>query len=144
MAFELSLNKDRTYELLELTIANGARPVMIIEDPEGVAHDLFVELIFSERKDSKVLDYNDFVMDYAFDMEKIRELTKYCFVVIENVKFLYGKSATSKILADFAEKMSTESTAVIFIGKRITYDMAEFMEYAKDTIQYIIRLDSEE
>ena len=144
MAFELSLTKEQAFELLELTVSNGARPVIVIEDSQGSAHDMLIDLIFSDRKDTKIFDYSDFVMDQAFSIDKIKELGSYCFVVIENVKHLYGKSATSKILADFVRCMAQESTAVIFVGNRATYDMAEFIEQAEDAVHYIIRLDGEE
>lgn len=144
MAFELTLTKDRAYELLELTVVNGARPVIIIEDPEDIADEMLVQLIFEGRKDSKIFEYSDFVMNEAFDIEKIKKLADYCFVVVKNVKFLYGKSATSKILADFVKTMYEESTGVIFIGKRAVYDMAEFAEQADDYVNYIIRLVNEE
>ncbi len=144
MAFELTLTKDRAYELLELTVANGARPVIIIEDPDDIADEMFVQLIFEGRKDSKIFEYSDFIMNEAFDIQKIKRLSDYCFVVVKNVKFLYGKSATSKILADFVKSMCEESTGVIFIGKRVTYDMAEFAEQANDYVNYIIRLVKEE
>ncbi len=143
MAFELFLTKERIYELLELTVNNGARPVIIIEDEEDVLAEELIDLIFGGRKDTQVFDYSDFVMDRAFNIEKIKELASYCFVIIENVKYLYGKSATSKILLDFAETMTKESTAVIFVGKRTTYDMAEFIDRAGDLVHYIIRVDSE-
>lgn len=144
MSFELSLTREQTFELLELTVHNGARPVIVIEDRDGISHEMFVDLIFADRKDTAVFDYSDFVMDQAFSMDKIKELASYCFVIIENVKHLYGKSATSKILADFVKCMSAESTAVIFVGKRATYDMAEFIEQAGDCVQYIIKVCSEE
>ncbi len=144
MAFELTLTKDRAYELLELTVANGARPVIIMEDPDDIANEMFVQLIFEGRKDSKIFEYSDFVMDEAFDIEKIKKLSDYCFVIVKNVKHLYGKSATSKILADFVKNMHGESTGVIFIGKRALYDMAEFAEQAEDYVNYIIRLEKEE
>lgn len=144
MAFELSLTKEQAYELLELTVSNGARPAIVIEDCQGVAHDMLVDLLFADRKDTRVFDYSDFVMDQAFSMDKIKELGSYCFVVIENVKHLYGKSATSKILADFVRCMAEESTGVIFIGNRVTHDMAEFMEQAAESLHYVIRLDGEE
>lgn len=144
MAFELTLTKDRAYELLELTVANGARPVIIIEDPDDIADEMFVQLIFEGRKDSRIFEYSDFVMNEAFDIEKIKKLADYCFVVVKNVKFLYGKSATSKILADFVKTMSEESTGVIFIGRRATYEMAEFAELADAYINYIIQLVKEE
>ena len=144
MAFELTLTKDRAYELLELTVANGARPVIIIEDPDDAAEDLFVRLIFEGRKDSKIFEYSDFIMNEAFDIQKIKKLADYCFVVVKNVKFLYGKSATSKILADFVKTMHSESTGVIFIGKRAICDMAEFAEQAEDYVNYIIKLVNEE
>ena len=144
MAFELSLTRDRAFELLELTVHNGARPIMVIEDPDNIAHEMFVDLIFSDRKDTAVFDYSEFVMDRAFSMDKIKELTSYCFVIIENVKHLYGKSATSKILADFVKCMSDESTAVVFIGKRAMYDMAEFIEQAGEYVNYIIKIDKED
>ncbi len=144
MAFELTLTKDRAYELLELTVANGARPVIIMEDPDDIAEEMFIELIFEGRKDTKIFEYSDFVMDEAFDREKIKKLGDYCFVIVKNVKFLYGKSATSKILADFVENMHRESTGVIFIGKRALYDMAEFAERAQNYVNYIIKLEKEE
>lgn len=144
MAFELTLTKDRAYELLELTVANGARPVIVIEDPDDIADEMFVQLIFEGCRDSKIFEYNDFIMNEAFDIEKIKKLSDYCFVIVKNVKFLYGKSATSKILADFVKTMYEESTGVIFIGKRATYDMAEFVEQAEDYVNYIIRLVKEE
>ena len=143
MAFNLALTKDRAYELLELTVANGARPVIIMEDPDGVADDMIIDLIFADRKDTAMFDYNDFVMDEAFDIEKIKRLSNYCFVVIKNVKSLYGKSATSKILADFVQRMSNESIAVIFTGERITYEMGDFLRLAGEYVNYIITLDSE-
>lgn len=144
MAFELSLTKEQVFELLELTVNNGARPVMVIEDNDGIAHEMLVDLIFADRKDTAIFDYSDFVMDRAFSMDKIKELGSYCFVIIENVKHLYGKSATSKILADFVKCMAEESTAVIFVGSRTTYDMAEFIEQAEPYLNYIIKLDGEE
>lgn len=143
MAYELALTKDRAYELLELTVANGARPIIVIEDPDEIANEMLIDLIFSERKDTVIFDYNDFVMDQAFDVEKINLLASYCFVVIKNVKYLYGKSATAKILSDFVKRMSEESTAVIFSGKRAGYDMAEFIDQAGECVQYVITLDSE-
>ena len=143
MAFELALTKDRAYELLELTVANGARPVIVIEDADGVADEMIIDLIFSSRKDTAVFDYNDFVMNEAFDMERINLLGNYCFVVIKNVRSLYGKSATSKILADFVQRMAKESTAVIFTGERTTYEMSDFLRLAHEYVHYIITLDSE-
>ena len=80
MAFELTLTKDRAYELLELTVANGARPVIVIEDPDDIADEMFVQLIFEGRRDSKIFEYNDFIMNEAFDIEKIKKLSDYCFV----------------------------------------------------------------
>lgn len=144
MAFELNLTKDRAYELLELTIANGARPLIVIEDPDGVADEMIIDLIFADRKDTAVFDYNDFVMNEAFDIEKIKHLGDYCFVVIKDVKSLYGKSATSKILADFSERMAKESTAVIFTGKRATYEMGDFLRLANEYVHYIIKLETEQ
>ena len=143
MAFELALTKDRAYELLELTVENGARPVIVMEDPDGVANEMIIDLIFSGRKDTVVFDYNDFVMNEAFNIEKIKQLGNYCFVVIKDVKSLYVKSATSKILADFAARMVQESTAVIFVGERASYEMSEFLKIAGDYVHYIITLDSE-
>lgn len=143
MAFELALTKDRAYELLELTVANGARPVIVMEDPDGVANEMIIDLIFAGRKDTAIFDYNDFVMNEAFDIEKIAHLGNYCFVVIKDVKSLYGKSATSKILADFTRQMAKESTAVIFTGERATYEMGDFLNLADEYVHYIITLDSE-
>ncbi len=143
MAFNLSLTKDRAYELLELTVTNGARPVIVLEDPDGVADDMIIDLIFADRKDTAVFDYNDFVMNEAFDIEKIKHLSNYCFVVIKGVKSLCGKSATSKILADFVQRMANESTAVIFTGERATYEMSDFLRIAGEYVHYIITLDSE-
>ena len=143
MAFNLALTKDRAYELLELTVTNGARPVIVLEDPDGVADDMIIDLIFADRKDTVLFDYNDFVMNEAFDIEKIKHLSNYCFVVIKDVKSLYGKSATSRILADFVERMANESTAVIFTGERTTYEMGDFLRLADEYVNYIITLDSE-
>ncbi|MBQ7974945.1 MAG: hypothetical protein IJ300_04585 [Clostridia bacterium] len=143
MAFELALTKDRAYELLELTVTNGARPVIVIEDPDGTADEMIIDLIFSGRKDSAIFEYNDFVMNQAFDISKINRLGDYCFVIIKGVKSLYGKSATAKILADFVKQMAKESTSVIFTGQRAAYDMSEFIELASDCIHYIITIDSE-
>lgn len=143
MAFELALTKDRAYELLELTVANGARPVIIIQDPDGTADELLIDLIFSGRKDTAVFEYNEFIMNEAFDIEKINRLTERCFVIIKDVKSLHGKSATSKILADFVKRMADESTAVIFTGETAVYDMDEFIGLSREYIHYIITLDSE-
>lgn len=143
MAFELALTKDRAYELLELTVANGARPVIIIQDPDGTADEFLIDLIFSGRKDTAVFEYNEFIMNEAFDIEKINRLTERCFVIIKDVKSLHGKSATSKILADFVKRMADESTAVIFTGETAVYDMDEFIGLSREYIHYIITLDSE-
>ena len=143
MAYTLSLTREKTYELLELTINNGARPVIVIEDGDEVAHELFVDLLFSDRKDTLIFNYNDFIMNEAFSLSKINELSKVCYVVVEDVKYLYGKSATAKILAEFAGKMQEAQTGIIFIGKRAIMDMAEFIEQADDVVQYIIKLEEE-
>lgn len=143
MAYTMSLTREKAYELLELALNNGARPVMVIEDPDDVAHELFVELLFSDRKDTAIFDYSDFIMNEAFSMERISELALRGYVIVENVKHLYGKSATSKILAEFARRMQDSGTGLIFIGKRATMDMAEFIEQAEDFVQYIIKLEQE-
>ena len=143
MAYTMSLTREKTYELLELTLNNGARPVIVLEDAEDVAHELFVELLFSDRKDTVIFDYSDFIMNEAFSIDKINELALKGYVIVEDVKFLYGKSATSKILADFAKSMQEAGTGVIFTGKRVTVDMAEFIEQAGENVHYVIVLESE-
>ena len=77
-------------------------------------------------------------------MDKIRQLGDYRYIVIENVKHLYGKSATAKILAEFVKCMAENDTGVIFTGRRAAVDMAEFMELAEDYIQYVIVVETEE
>ena len=74
MAYTMTLTREKTYELLELTLSNGARPVIVLEDTEDVAHELFVELLFSDRKDTVIFDYSDFIMNEAFSIDKINEL----------------------------------------------------------------------
>ena len=144
MAFCLNLTRVKTYELLELSLKNGAKPIMVMEDPDGISHELFVDLLFSERKDTCILEYGEFIMEQAFSVDKIKQLGDYRYVVIENVKHLYGKSATAKILAEFVKYMAENDTGVIFIGKRAAMDMAEFMELADEYIQYAVVIESEE
>jgi len=144
MAFNLSLTRDKTYELLDLSLRNGAKPVAVLEDPDEIAHEMFIDLLFSERKDTCVLEYGNFIMEQAFSVEGMKQLSNYRYIIIENVKHLYGKSATSRILADFVKYMTENDAAVIFIGKRAVFDMAEFIELADEYIQYIITVDSEE
>lgn len=143
MAYNLQLTREKAYELLELTLENGAHPIIVLDDPENVAHELFVDLLFADRKDTEIYNYTDFIMNKAFSMEQISELAKKRYIVVEDVKYLYGKSATSKILADFAEKMLSENTGVIFIGRHAIMDMAEFTEQAEDIVQYVIALEIE-
>ncbi len=143
MAYVMELTREKTYELLELTVRNGARPVVVLEDPDGIAHEIYVELLFSDRDDTVIFDYSDFMMEYVFSVEKMRELSDKAYVVVEDVRYLYGKSATSKILADFVRKMNEAQTGVLFIGRRAKLDMAEFTELADEFIQYIISIDSE-
>lgn len=143
MAFLLSLSRDKTYELLDLTVRNGARPVIVLEDPDEIAHELFIDLLFADRVDTEVFDYGDFIMDQAFSMEKIDSLSKKAYIIVENVKHLYGKSATSRILADFVRRMRDTDTGVIFTGKRTSLDMAEFIGQTEECIQYVISVETE-
>lgn len=143
LAYNLQLTREKTYELLELTLTNGAHPIIVLDDPEGIAHELFIDLLFADRKDTEIFNYSDFIMNQAFSMESMNELAKRRYIVVEDVKYLYGKSATSKILADFAEKMLASDTGVIFVGRHAIMDMAEFIEQAEDSVQYVIALDLE-
>lgn len=143
MAYTVNLTREKTYELLELTINNCAKPVMIIEDNDGVAHEIFIELLFADRKDTAVFNYGDFIMSEAFSVSKIAELSKLGYIIVEDVKHLYGKSATSKILVEFVSKMQDAGVGVIFTGKRVIRDMAEFIEQADGVLQYIIELEPE-
>lgn len=143
MAYNLQLSRDKAYELLDYVLTNGAHPIIVIDDPEGVARELFIDLLFADRKDTSILNYSDFIMNQAFSIDGMNELAQKRYIVVEDVKYLYGKSATSKILADFAETMQANDVGVIFIGRHAVMDMAEFTELAESTVQYVISLDLE-